>query len=1038
MPTTSNPLPQLIAPRLNKARDRVRNLIWESATDLPVTMGPINDTLLPLAEGQKQTFKPIKKGETYGPGTNTWKQRWFKVMVPAAKTGEKGRRYLRWDVQGETTVFLDGKPYAGLDVAHRHCPLPDKACTLWLDLGLWVTGIWCPGARGIDQFGPRFDGCQVAVRNEEAWGAHWDLECLFQTIAWQFKRNEFPIGSAEGWSLYKLTHERVTPLLRKLLRAIDDAIDQFDTNGTSLQSLPALRTALKGIYATFKNPAWAPYAAVVGMAHIDLVWLWPESVAEHKCIHTFATQLRLMERYPEYIFNQSQPALTRAVEKLEPALAKEIEKRIAEGRWELTGGFEVECDNQLPCGESLARSLAIGQQKFKEVRGDYSTLCWLPDVFGYSASLPQILRNGGVTGFYTTKMTWSAVTRFPYNSFVWKGHDGSEVLTHLCSTGYNQSIEAEALNTSLDEHRQADVHNELLIAVGFGDGGGGTTEDMCERARRFADLAGVPKVTWSTGEGFFKRMAKQRDRLPVYQGELYLEYHRGTFTTQSEFKRLHRRAESSLQVHEAVRVVTNGTPLDQQLWQRVCFAQFHDAIPGSSIAVVYEQLNPELEAIGSISLVSAANELAGTGTNPGHLVFNPLAVPRTVVVEIPTDAKSLRTPDGIAVPVQRLGKNRALVAVEIPALGATRLLPADEQIPASGIREASVTCLDNGTVQACFDKDGQLIGLIVDGREQRLTATAGFMLYHDEPGMFDAWDIDHYSRGTGKAVAAKLKLAVVEKGPARAILRGTGTIGSSPLTVDYVLDAGSRHMHVNVAIEWREQHRMLKYHVRTNHLGRWARFGTPFGSIQRPQLPGVQADEAMWEVPGARWAAVTDEDGTGVALLTEAKYGFSCREGDLGLTLLRSPCFPDRGDGGGASDNFTDRGLHHLRFAIGEHRAVSETYAPSTAVAADTLFTPALVVAGGTLKQAPFHLDDLGTLAPSWVLPANDGKGFVIRLHETNGSAGTAVLELADRPSSITRVDFLERKFPGVLQKVSPHTIRIPYKPYEIISILVR
>ena len=1032
MPTTSNPLPQLIAPRLMKARERVRDAIWPSVTSIPAKIGPLNDDLLPLAAAMKQPFKAIKPGEIFGPGGSNWKQRWFQLAIPAAKAGEKGRRYLRWDVQGETTVWLDGKPWGGLDVAHRHCPLPDQACTLWLDTGLWVTGIWYPGAKGIDGFGPRFDGVSIAVRDEAAWNCYWDIECLLQALSWQFKRNEFPIGDPQGWSLYKLTHERVSPLTRMLLRACDDAVDALDLDGVA-----AFRAALKPIYAKFRNAGWAPTAAVTGMAHIDLVWLWPENVANHKGMHTFATQLRLMERYPEYIFNQSQPALTRAIEKLSPALASEIEKRIDQGRWEMTGGFEVECDNQLPCGESLARSLVIGQTKFKEMRGEYSDLCWLPDVFGYSTSLPQILNLGGVRTFYTTKMTWSAVTRFPYTSFRWKGHDGSEVLTHLCSTGYNQEINAEPLNTALDEHRQVDVHDEMLLAVGYGDGGGGTTEDICERARRFADLAGVPKVKWTTGEGFMHRLAKVADRLPVYQGELYLEYHRGTYTTQSEFKRLHRRAETALQVHEAVRVAIGGGPIDQHAWQRVAFSQFHDAIPGSSIKLVYEQLNPELAAIGDGAFIAASAELAKTGKNPGYLVFNPLPVPRVMVVELPLSTKSLRTPDGTAVTVQKAGRGAVLAAVELPALGATRLLQSDTRFDATAIREASPRVLDNGIVLATFDRAGQLASLTIEGRELRLQDGTGFALYHDHPAMFDAWDIDHYSRLSANAVAGKLALELVEQGPVRAVLAAKTTIGSSPATISYILEAGARHLQIEVDIVWQEQHRMLKFQVATGYLGRWARFGTPFGSIQRPQLPGIQSDEAMWEVPGSRWAVVTDEDGAGLALLTEAKYGFSCREGRLGLTLLRSPNFPDRGDGGGASDNFTDRGQHRMRFAIGEHRAVSEPTAASTAVACDVLFTPAVVVEGGALNQAPFDFEDLGTLAPSWVLPASDGNGYIIRLHETNGSAGSAVLHLASR-ATVTRVDFLERKFAGMVEKIGTHQVRIPYKPYEIISLLVR
>jgi alpha-mannosidase len=1020
MPTTANPLPQLIAPRLVKARERLKARLYPVVLPLAARVGPINDQFLPLVAGQQQDLQPITPGMVFGPGNGDWKQRWFRVEVPAASPGEEGRRHLRWDVQGESTVYLDGRPWAGLDVAHRHCPLPDHACTLWLDCGLWVTAMWVPGSKPIDAFGPRFDGCFLVVRDQETWEAYWDLECILQVLARLYRRNEYPIGATEGPGLYKMTHERVDPLTRKLLRAGDAAVDLLDTQG-----LGAFRTAMQAIYRTFTTPEWAPRASIIGMAHIDLIWLWPERVTYQKCIHTFATQLRLMERYPEFIFNQSQPALNRAIERLEPALAAEVGARISEGRWEPVGGFEVECDNQLPCGEALARCLAVGQRKFKALTGAYSDLCWLPDVFGYSTALPQILNLGGITRFYTTKMTWSAVTKFPYSSFVWRGADGSEVMTQLCSTIYNQNVEAEPLNLNLDEHRQVDVHNEMLVCVGYGDGGGGVTEEQLERARRFANLAGVPRVQWSSAQSFFQRMEGIRDALPTYQGELYLEYHRGTYTTQGELKRLYRRAETALQVHEAARVACGLGPIAEDPWRRLSFIQFHDSLPGSSIRTVYDEVNPELQAIGDAALAAAASELTGIGEDDQLRIFNPLPYARREVVEIPVA--------GLAdIPMQAVSAKTALILIDTPAIGTARA--AQALSPAHPVK-ASISGLDNGIVQAGFSAGGQLIWLVVDGQPLRLEAPAGLVLHADNPALFDAWDIDHSARGLGQAVAQDMPLTVVDSGPLRGVLRGTAMVGNSPCTVEYRLDAEARYLRVRVLIDWQEQHRLLKYHVRTGYRGRFARFGAPFGSILRPQLPGTQADEAMWEVPGSRWAAVTDDDGTGLAVVSAARFGFSCREGDLGLSLLRSPNFPGTGDGASDSPEFTDQGRHDMSFALGAHAAVTAGPIMATSMAAESLFTASLAIRGGRDLPGRLRVDKLGSLVPSWVMPTSSGDGMIVRFHETAGATGEAVIACPGAQRA-RLVDFLERDLPGQITCIDG-VIRLPYRAYQVLGVRI-
>ena len=717
-----------------------------------------------------------------------------------------------------------------------------------------------------------------------------------------------------------------------------------------------------------------------------------------------------------------------------PALVPQIKRHLAAGRWELMGGFEVEPDVNLPAGEALARSAVYGNRFIAGFSGKPSDVCWIPDVFGYSNCLPQILRLAGITRFYTTKMTWSQVTRFPYNSFVWRGSDGvSEVTTHLATIGYNGQVALAENRDALRRHRQLDVHDALLIGTGLGDGGGGPSEMVAERARRFRNLAGAPRHGWQSSGAFFDDLDAVRDQLPVYQGELYMEAHRGVLTSQAEYKRLYRACESALLAHEALRAVDGAPPLGEAAWLRVLFGQFHDALPGSSITRVYDELKAEFRQILARERTAAAQELggrsaAGTGetgasepgaSEPGAseagvseagaseagaseaLAFNPLPQARRVYL-----------------PARDL-------LLDLPSLGTAPLAAAR---PAPAVH-ASRDRLANGIVEARFDQRGQLAGLAIEGEALALEAPAGMRLAHDHPHNYDAWEIDHYSAKTAVPVADRLQLRVAEGTGRRGVLHGSAAIGvASRLTIRYLLDPGSRYLMVELDVDWQEEHRLLRYHVPTGYHGRFATFGCPFGAIKRPQLPGVPADEAMWEVAGSRWAAVHDDLERGLALLTEAKYGFSCHRGDLGVSLLKAARHPDPS---------ADLGRHTIRFALGRHRAVSEPGAPSTACAADALYTPLVVADHGAPRQSPFRFDELGSLCPSWVLPSESGPGFVVRLHETAGAGGTAVMHLAAAARSVTLVDFREQQL-AAATAVAETAYAIPYGPCQVVSVLVR
>ncbi|MCK6488723.1 MAG: hypothetical protein L6R48_10425 [Planctomycetes bacterium] len=974
-----NPLPQLALQRIERVRLRVAERRIAARTALEVRSGPVNDPPVALAVAQGQPQAPVRPGEHFGPAGGGWAQRWFAVAVPA---GPEGRR-LAWRCQGEATAWIDGQPWAGLDVAHPDCPLPARALTVWIDAGAWQTGLWAPGATPIGPAGCRFDGCEAVLTDAAAEEVLADLDALVQLAQHLAQQHGLRWPASIGRCDEPGT---VSPLLRHLLGGLDRAADAFTSGG-----LGALAAALTALRAALPAERWQPQAALVGHSHLDLVYLWPESITERKRVHTWATVLRLMEEDPAFTFTQSMPALYRACERESPGQFAAVRQRIAEGRWELLGGFEVEPDTHMPCGEALLRGLVIGQEYARAVTGSISRTCWMPDCFGYSACLPALLAQGGITAFCTSKLAWSAVTRFPYTSFRWRGADGSEVVSHLVTRGYAGGAEAERLVESAREHLQSDVHPEFIAPTGYGDGGGGPTPEMLRRARRYADLGGVPAARWERVEPVMARLEARRAELPVWEGELYLEFHRGVLTSQRRFKSVYRRLERALQAHEAAHAAAGLGPIPQEPWLRLCAAQFHDALPGTSIALVYQQMTPELERLAEQAEAAAAAALGGAGSG----WFNPL-------------------PQELALAEERDG--RAWLR-RLPALA---VAPADAALEPVAAVEASPQRLANGLVEARFDGQGRLAALSVDDDALPMTEPGHFALHDDFPRNYDAWDIDHYTLAHPRPVALGAPV-LVEAGPARAVLRSEAALGErSRLVVDHILEAGSRWLRLECRVAWAERHQLLKWYAPTACAGRLAWFGCPFGAVGRSQHPAGAVEEAQWEVPGARWAAVTDDDGEGLAIAAEASWGFSARDGVLGLSLLRAPTFPDPE---------CDQGDQLIRFALGRHRRRSEPGRPSTAAAADALFTAPLRVAGPAWPS-PLALDAAGSLVPAWVQPTADG--CTLRLHEAAGQRGSALL----RTGTARRAALVDG-FGAVRQEltVTDGAVSLPYVPGQILGV---
>lgn len=1011
-----SPLLQLVPARVATTLESLRGRIWHDVAALPVMATAPSPRHCTFEEAKRERLMQVRPPVYWG---MLWDQRWWRIKVPPKFAG-RGDLYLAWDDPSEATLHLGGMPHYGFDPVHKHAPLPRGARELWVESVVCQTGIWLPEGGGLEPEGSRFRGARLVRRDDEVWGLYHDLLVLDDLVREELKETLGPqVAQLSGWGRRpELT--AATPLARRLLRALEEGVDALESEG-----VVAARRRLARAYRELPAAPVAMDATLTGHAHIDLVWLWPERVGDFKAVHTFATANRLMDFYPEYKFSYSQPASYHAVSRRSPRMMDAVRRRIRAKRWDAEGATEVESDTLLACGEALARSFLLGQKSFAKLKGSPSKILWLPDVFGYSPCLPQIMRQTGVDYFYTQKLSWSALTRFPHSSFIWRGHDGSEVLCHISQTGgYCLAAKASELRAIERAHVQSDVHHVLIAPTGYGDGGGGTTEEMCERARRMANLAGLPRARWGNIEPFFRRLDRIRGKLPSYQGELYLEYHRGTYTTHADIKAGMRAAERALQTEEAVRCATRGGPVDDEAWRRVVFAQFHDYIPGSSIHEVYDEARVELRRIADTGMDNARRCLMRSGGTPS--LFNPLPRPRLHVLGP--------------------SRNGGVRAVQVPPLSgaALRDLPLVKGIaPVTATRKE----LQNDRVRATVDAQGRISSLSVDCRKIPLRAPLGeLIIYPDHPAMFPAWDIDRPTLALGRSVRTPAKIVLEENTPARATIACRRSLGAAgQVTVRYTLEAGASCLRIDLALELRKPLTLVKMLFPTKFAARQARFGAPFGSVLRDQVPGPVSAEAQWEVPASRWAAVFDEtESDGLFVVTEAKYGFTARDGVLGLSLVRSASItceeesrrtpsshPHALRRTHADPPYSDIGMHGISLAIGRHAADAPRDEQAAALA-ELLYTPALPYRGRPCAAGFLGLEGGESLQPVWAKPSERVRGaWVLRLNEVLGRRGRARLKLAPGWTA-RRVDLSEKPV-GRARRTGV----VDFTPYDLVSLLV-
>ncbi len=986
----------------------------------------------PLPPFEKRTFsnyRPIQTGEIWG---ENWESAWFHLQqtIPAAWQGK--RVVARVNLGGESLVFSpDGIPLQGLSVH-----------TLWLNYdfrrdrfdisdsaqGGEIVDLWIEASAG-QLFGLQLEVDRGTVVPKQFGGYRAKVEyaslAIFRHDLWELFIDCFVLNDL----MKALTTNSVRR--NRILKALNQVIDHFSDNAAGIVTA---RELLKG---ELEKPHSASdlMTYAVGHAHLDTAWLWPIEETIRKCARTFSAQLDLIEKYPDYIFGASAAQHYAFTKEYYPGLYKKIKKQIQAGRWEVQGGMWIEADCNIVSGESLVRQILYGKRFFKEEFNIDIRNLWLPDVFGYSAALPQILKKSGIDYFVTQKLSWNQFNRFPNHTFIWRGIDGSEVLTHFPpEDNYGSDLRPSRLifaQQNFDENADLD---EFLTLFGIGDGGGGPTEEIIETGLRQYDLENCPRVIFSSAQKLLDNLNQQREKLPVWVGELYLELHRGTYTTQAYNKKMNRFMEFALRETE---ILFSTLPFAQypaieleEIWKKVLLYQFHDIIPGSSVTPVYEESRREYPKLKSM-LENLQQNFAGQvmrSDDDSITLINTLSYPYRRPVELPDSWTNfaIENPTGQPLLFQQ-EPNKTVVLTEIPALS-SMILKKKNKPPAGGFGlHPSPFILENefiryeftafGTLKSAFDKEVQTEILSTEKPGNLLD------LYEDRPANWDAWDIDIYYENQLVEHAKLISQEWISQGPVRQGIAQKFTIGNSTIIQKIYLASNSKRLDFETEVNWQEDHKMLRVSFTINVHTDSATFEIQYGHVKRSNHRNTSWDMARFEQVGHRFADLSDRD-YGVALLNDCKYGYKILDNVLDLNLLRAPTMPDPS---------ADRGMHTFTYSLLPHRH-EMINSVVFSEAAQLNQPPALFTGYAGQFRRPFSLDTEEVILEV-IKKAEREDAIVLRLFEPKGRKIKVNLKFDLVIQKIYEADLMENNLKQV--DLSNGNIELEFMPFEIKTIKI-
>jgi len=982
-------------------------------------------TLPPASAGLK--WKPAQSGTRWG---GPWITGWFRGRVKLPSSCRRQQVFVRARTGGGESLFLvDGEHRGVFDGNHPVVMMTGSGSTARTYQIAVEThaGHPCIGTQPDDHNSSHFQctyaGIDILLQRRDVTDFVFDLKVLLSLI-----------DSLDENSL------RRSQVLARLadLYALVDAMPDETPEESWRPKLARARQLMRPLLDA-KNGDTAPQMGIVGHSHIDTAWLWTVAETWRKCARTFSSILNLQEQYPEFLFLQSAPCHSDLVRREYPNIYRRIRKMVAEGRWEPNGGMWVEPDCNIPSGESFVRQFLIGQQATRDMFGYTSDAFWQPDVFGYSAALPQIMRGCGVDFFLTTKIAWNDTTRFPYDTFWWKGIDGTAVLAHF--NKIHCWPDPQTLNDQFNDLQNKDVEDRRLSAFGFGDGGGGPQYEMLEVARRVADLEGAPRASYTTISDFMKSIRDERgDQLPDFVGELYLELHRGTLTSIAGVKKGNRKAELALRDAEflwslaALKGRRYPAGKLRDLWKQLLINQFHDILPGSSIPEVNDQAIAELGqcADGARSMSADALQILRGGSpkkTPSLMVYNSLSWERTGELPLENVPRGL-TPADPAICHQRVstvdGRDLLLVAgLDLPPLGAVRLDLKRGRKTGDSSFKVGKNSLETPFARIRFDRSGRITSFTDKSSNRQLVRKGGLFnalwLGEDIPEAWDNWDVDFDQRVKMRAEDRLVKREVVADGPLQLRIRCTYEIGeNSHLVQDAIFHATSPRVDFETQVDWEEKHKLLKVGFATDLLADTARHEIQYGHVERPTHRNRPHDRAQFEVCNHKWTDLS-ENRLGIALLNDCKYGIGVDGGDMRLTLIKSGTHPDpRGD----------RGRHLFSYALLPHACGFST----EAVILPSYEFNVPPVTQQVASDAPPISSLLSVSAPNIVVEAikwaEEGRALVLRLYEAERSGAHADIRFGVPVKKVEETNMLEEQ-PSELP-LKKGRVRIYFRPFEI------
>ena len=974
--------------------------------------------------------------------------RWFRttITIPESMDGKHVEflfttgREGEWDATNPQMIFyLDGQLIQGIDVNHREVTISGKA-----------------------KAGDSYEIAVLAYSGmvEGDLVIHTYLIAVDDRVQKLYYDLLIPLQSA--YVLKKADEENYRRLLQSMAPALD-ALDLRDAYSEKFySSIEKAEQILKEAF--YSEERECPTVSAIGHTHIDIAWLWTVEQTREKVLRSFSTVLRLMEQYPDYKFMSSQPILYQFVKEQEPEMYEKIKERIREGRWEVDGAMWLEADCNLTGGESLVRQIIKGHRFFLEEFGKESKSLWLPDVFGYSAALPQILKKSGIPYFMTTKIAWNQYDQLPNDTFIWKGIDGSEVFAFMpTTTDYDKD---QGLNISFSDTRNTttytgivnpnmalgtfkrfqnrDLTEDTLMLFGFGDGGGGPTKEMLESAERLKyGIPGIPKIRQEFEQDYFDRTYEKIHDLPdmpTWDGELYFEYHRGTLTSMARNKRSNRKNEILYTQMETASCMA-GIEKDEQLqnvldkgWDILLINQFHDIVPGSSIKPVYEQTDKEyheIEEAGKEELNRVVSAAVGrlSMEKEGVVVMNTQGYERDdlVVLDDGTEIPRLVDEDGRNVPAQKTADGRYLLYVShIPPLGYKKLYETEELLEESTGKEWDYT-FENPFIKVCFNEKMEITSLYEKEAEKELIqeGRCGNVLrtYEDRPMQWDNWDIDVFYQRKPYEADWYSPARVIENGEVRMVVEFECGFLDSTVTQQVCLYHQIPRIDFRTKADWKTHHVILKTHFPVDVNTTRASYEIQFGNVERETTNNYSWDTAKFEACGHKWADLS-ENSSGISLLNDCKYGYGIKKGDMSLTLIKSGTYPNED---------ADIGEHEFTYSIYPH--AGRWQEAKTVEMAYNLNVPMLAKRTGRQEGCGGEYESFLKCSQEScfvevIKKAEDGNGVIVRMYENKNNRVRAQIQTAYPIAHVYECNLLEENEEELT--AGKNCFETVFKPYEI------